>query len=132
MVWPSRWPAWIALSCLGVGALIVAGADGPVALAATLWFLFACAGMAFVPLLPPLTPLMRVAAVVAVSLAMDAAVATAMVLAGRFSPKAGILALIGLCLVGCGLQIRRWPVGWAALEMRLHKEGHDGLAGRVD
>ena len=120
MRWPTRWPPLVVLSCLAQAAVLATGAGGVLGRAVTLWFLLACAGMAFVPLLRPPRPAAGIALGIAVSLAVDTAVATVMVVAGRFDAQAGLLAVIGICLVGCGLQVRRWPPGWSAVQIRVH------------
>ena len=119
MRWPTRWPPLVVATCLAQGVVVATGARGALALAVTVWLLLAGAGMAFVPLLSPL-PAAGLALGLAVSVAVDTAVATVMVLAGMFAPAAGLVALIGICLIGCGLQIRRWPPGWSSVEIRLH------------
>jgi len=120
MRWPTRWPPLIVASCGVQAAVVATDAGGPLALVATMWFLLTCAGMAYVPLLGPQRPGVGLALAIAVSLAADAAVATIMVLAGVFDPHGGLLALIGIDLIGCGLQIRRWPPGWSSVEIRVH------------
>ena len=101
------WAVVVLLSTGLVCGLSVADVDGPVRLAAALWFLLVCPGMAFAPLLPAVAPPARLGLGIALSLALDTAVATAMLAAGSFSAPAGLLALGVACVAGAGLQIRR-------------------------
>lgn len=116
-----RWPVVvIATSALVLGALVLADADGAPRVGAALWFLLACPGIAVVPLFPEVPGATRAALVLAVSLAIDTAVVTGMLVAGSFSATAGALALTVVCLAGCGAQTMRWAAARPATEVRLH------------
>jgi hypothetical protein len=115
-----RWPIAVAVSLLVLGVLVLADASGALRVAAALWFLLACPGLALVPLLPDVPQVARPALVVAVSFALDTAVATTMLVAGSFSPAAGALVLASVCLAGCGVQALRWAQTRPGTVVRLH------------
>ena len=117
---PFGWPHVILLSCAAMSALALADPGGPVALAATLWFLLVCPGMALSPLLPRVSGPSRLGLAVALSLAVDTAVAAAMLAAGSFSAAGGLLALEVVCLAGCAAQVRRWERWQPVTTVRLH------------
>lgn len=114
-----RWPSVIAISAVALGALVLADADSPVRLALALWFLLLCPGMALAPLLPVRSASAQLALGIALSLAIDTAVTTAMLVTGSFSLATGLLALYAVCLAGCGLQARRWAGARGPTEVRL-------------
>jgi hypothetical protein len=64
--------------------------------------------MSFVPLFSIRDPAVELATGVGASLALDTLVTTAIVELGGLSVTSGLLALDGLCLLGCALQVRRW------------------------
>ena len=115
-----RWPVVVATSALALGVLVLADAHGALRVGAALWFLIACPGIAVVPLFADVPGVARVALVLAVSLAIDTAVVTGMLVAGSFSTTVGVLTLAVVCLVGCGAQTMRWVGGRPATEVRLH------------
>jgi hypothetical protein len=102
---PLRWPLLIVASSLAVGALLIVDAHGPLRVVAVLWFLLVCTGMAFVPMLGIRPVALEFALGVAVSLVLDTLVATTLTLAGGLSATSGFVALVGLCLVGCAMQV---------------------------
>ena len=104
---PLVWPLAILLSCALISALTVADADGPVRLVAALWFVLVCPGMSFALLLPRVSGPARLGLGIALSLAIDTAVVTAMLAVSDFSATAGLLALQVICIAGCVLQMRR-------------------------
>jgi hypothetical protein len=103
-----RWPLAVTLTAALLGALVLAGIHSPVRLLVTFWFLLVCTGMSFVPLFSIRDPAVELATGVGASLALDTLVTTAIVELGGLSVTSGLLALDGLCLLGCALQVRRW------------------------
>jgi hypothetical protein len=116
-----RWPLAVTASTLALVALLIADAQGAPRVAAALWFLLACPGMAVVPLLSEVPAVARSALVVALSLAIDTAVITAMLAADLFSTATGALALSGICVAGCAAQGRKWASARTANEVRMHE-----------
>ena len=115
-----RWPITVAVSLLLLGGLVLADAHGALRVTAALWFLVACPGLALVPLLPGVPQLGRPALVVAVSLAVDTAVVTPLLVAGSFSPAAATLVLALVCLAGSSAQTLRWAHARPGTVIRLH------------
>jgi hypothetical protein len=102
-----RWPVAIVLSIALLDGLVVTGVHSPVRLLLTLWFLLVCTGMSFVPLLAIREPAIELASGVGASVALDTVVTTAILVIGGLSATSGLLALDGLCLAGCVLQVTR-------------------------
>lgn len=100
-----RWPSVIAVSAAVLAALVLGDVDGAPRVVVALWFLFICTGMAFVPLLEvrPLTS--ELALGVVLSILVDTLAALALMLAGALTETSGLIALLALCLIGCGLQL---------------------------
>ena len=97
------WPIIISASALLlVAATITEAAFRPVA---ALWFLLICPGMAFVRLLHIEAVVAEFILAVALSIALNTIVAESMLLAGAYSPKSGLIALVGLSLLGAVCQI---------------------------
>jgi hypothetical protein len=105
---PLRWPACIVASALLLAVLVASGTEGPLRLGVTLWFLLVCTGMAFVPLWRITSLSTELLVGLAASVALDAIVATVLLLAGRLSASSGLAALTAVCLVGCGAQAAVW------------------------
>lgn len=103
----ARWPLAIMVSGALLGGLAAAGGPSALRLILGLWFMLVCTGMAYVPLLSIKDPAVEIAVGVAASLALDTVVVATMASFGDLSASVGLLALAGLCLVGCGLQIER-------------------------
>jgi hypothetical protein len=103
-----RWPVAIALSGALLSGLVAAGVHGPIRLPLTMWFLLVCTGMSFVPLFSIREPAIELATGVGASVALDTLVTTTILVVGGLSATSGLLALDGLCLVGCALQVGRW------------------------
>lgn len=120
-----RGPLVIAASALVLGVLVLSGEQGAPRAVAALWFLLACPGLAIVPLLPEVGP--RAALVVAVSLAVDTLVGTAMLVPHVFWKAAGLsigsgaLTLVAVCVAGGGAQVLRWALAHNVTEVRLHE-----------
>ncbi len=102
----SRWPLVVIGSALVLGALLAFDFSGPVRVVAALWFLLACPGMAFIPLLGVRLEFpLGLALIPVVSVVLDTLVATALTLAGVLSETSAVLALAGVSIFGCGLQL---------------------------
>ena len=69
------WPAIIVVSAVAAGGLVYAGVAGPLRVAAVLWFLLICPGMAFVRLLRVADLATELMLAIGLSLALDAVVA---------------------------------------------------------
>ena len=91
---------------------------GPLRVAATLWFLAVVPGFAFAPALPPVA---RAAVVVAISLAIDTAVTTGLLVAGAYDPAAALAALTAVALCGCALAASARGIGAADVFIRLYE-----------
>lgn len=102
-----RWPLVIVASGLVLVILTILDVSGPVRAVAALWFLLVCTGMAFLPLagIRLGTPL-EFALVPVFSIVLDASIATVLTLVGVLSQTSALLALVGLSVVGCALQLR--------------------------
>jgi hypothetical protein len=103
-----RWPTLILASEMTLNLLVLGNVHGAVRILVTLWFLLACTGMSFVPLLRlPSTAIQAVVAVL-LSIVLDTLVATAIVEVGGLSTNSGLIALETICLAGCTLQLLPW------------------------
>lgn len=100
-----RWPLLIVVSGIVLGGLVWADVESPVRVVAALWFLLVCTGMAFVPLLEVRPLASELALGVVLSILLDTLVALALLLAGILTASSGLIALLALCLIGCGLQV---------------------------
>ncbi len=103
-----RWATLVAVSTAVLVGLVLAGGGGPLRVAATMWFLLACPGVALVPLLRPRGAGEALALVPAVSLAAGTLVATGMLVLGAYSSGRGLAVLVAVCAAGCALQLRGW------------------------
>jgi len=99
----------VAAAALAAAAVAFAGAPGPLRAPVVLAFLALGPGMAFVPLLGLRDPLAELTLGIAVSLALDLAVAATMLYAGAWSPPASLAVLAGIALGGAAVQHRRRP-----------------------
>jgi hypothetical protein len=107
-----RWPLLIGASALALGALAILDAPGFMLAVLALWFLLVCTGMAFLPMFGTrLGQPLELGIILATSVALDTVVATLLTLAGSFSGTGVFLALGGLCLIGCGLQVGGFQPG---------------------
>lgn len=70
-----------------------------------LWFLLVCPGMALVRFLRLREPIAEWTLAIAVSLVLDALVASVQLYAGRWSPTLTLNILIGLCVAGALVQL---------------------------
>jgi len=101
------WPAVIMASAVAVAAASIMQVGPPVRPMAAFWFLLVCPGMAFAPLLPIRDRLIQFGFAVALSIGLDGVVSEAMLYTGAWSYQGQLAVLIGICLVGTTLQIRR-------------------------
>ena len=97
------WPAVILLSTAAILALFLSDFGGPVQLAAALWFLFFCPGMAWVRLLSLEHPLAEWMVAVALSIAVEGAIATALVYTQRWSPAIALDLLAVVAVAGAAM-----------------------------
>jgi hypothetical protein len=100
------WAGVVAGFAVAAAAAALAGAPAPVRAPLVLAFLLLGPGMAYVPLLGLGDPLAELTLGLAVSLALDLAVAAAMLYTGAWSPRTSLLALAGIALAGAALQGR--------------------------
>ncbi len=101
------WPVILTLSTVAVLILASTATASAVRATAALWFLVVCPGMAAVRLLDLHSWPAEWTLAIALSLALDAAVAEVMVYRGAWSPPHGVAALAAWTLVGSALQIAR-------------------------
>ena len=99
------WPLVIVLSSIGVSVVVLADVHSPVRPLLAFWFLCLCPGMAFVRLLDIEEGYIQLTLAIALSLALDTAVATALLYAHRWSPAHTLGLLAGLSLVGVALDV---------------------------
>lgn len=99
------WPAIIIVSAVAIGYMTFADIESPLRAAIAFWFLVVCPGMALVRLLRLADPLIELTLAVAVSLALDAIIASVMVYAGAWSPQWGLAMLVIISLSGALAQI---------------------------
>jgi len=98
------WAAVVAVAAVVAPALALAGAPAAVRLPVVLVFLLLGPGMAFVPLRDLGDPVAELTVAVGISLAVDLAVALAMLYAGAWSPPATLVVLAAFALGGAALQ----------------------------
>jgi hypothetical protein len=102
---PWAWPAIIIISNVSIGLLVFGEFLPPVRHLMSFWFLLVCPGMAYVPLLHVRDGPVEWTLAIALSLAIDAIVATFMVYTGNWSPNGGLIALMAISIGGVALQI---------------------------
>lgn len=103
------WSAVIVASALSIAVMTIGGFTGPIRSCLAIWFLFVCPGMALVRLLRLDDFAAELTLALALSLALDAIVAVAMVYARIWSPTLGLAALIGVSVIGVLLQFAIAP-----------------------
>ncbi|HEU0113475.1 MAG TPA: hypothetical protein VFQ80_02300, partial [Thermomicrobiales bacterium] len=86
-----RWPLAIVGSAAATAAVTLAPPGNPLRLAVVFWFLFICPGMAVVRLLGLRDHVTELTLALALSLALDAIVAGAMLYLGMWSPAATLM-----------------------------------------
>jgi hypothetical protein len=102
---PWAWPGIISISNVSIGLLVFGEFLPPVRHLMSFWFLLVCPGMAYVPLLHIRDGPVEWTLAIALSLAIDAIVATFMVYTGNWSPNGGLIALMAISTGGVALQI---------------------------
>ena len=101
------WAAVVAVAAVAAPVLALAGAPAAVRLPVVLVFLLLGPGMAFVPLLGLGDPVAELTVAVGICLAIDVAVALAMLYAGAWSPPATLVVVAALALGGAALQLAK-------------------------
>lgn len=101
------WPAIVVASAVAVAAASILQVGLQLRPVAAFWFLLVCPGMAFVPLLSIRDRLIQCGVAVALSIGLDGVVSEAMLYTGAWSYQRGLAVLIGICLIGTTLQVRR-------------------------
>ena len=94
----------IASATLAMIEGVVAGGDSPLRLIAVGWFLTVCPGLAIVGLIGLRDPWLALAVVPALSFAVDVFVGGILSYTGLWSPAAGILILVAICVCGAVAQ----------------------------
>jgi hypothetical protein len=109
------WPVFIIIAAVGSAGTVLLNAGTPLRAAFCFSFLLLCPGMAWVRLLNLAESLTELTMGIALSIALGVIVSEIMVYSQIWSPRWGLLALIGLSLIGVALQMvqayRRLPVG---------------------
>jgi len=98
------WAAVVAAAAVAAPALALTGAPVAVRLPVVLVFLLLGPGMAFVPLLGLGDPVAELTIAVGISLAVDLAVALAMLYAGAWAPTTTLVLVAAVALGGAALQ----------------------------
>jgi hypothetical protein len=91
------WPVVLTASAVCVGLLLAFGVDGPVWVAVAGGFLLVCPGMAVVRPFHLAERGTELVLAVAVSIGLEAIVASGMLYAGWWSPRGLLVVLVGLC-----------------------------------
>ena len=99
-----RWAIVVAAFAVAAATAAAAGAPASLRAPVVLAFLLLGPGMAYVPLLGLGDLLAELTLGLATSLALDLAVAAAMLYAGAWSPRTSLLVLVGVALAGAALQ----------------------------
>jgi hypothetical protein len=109
---PWLWPVIIIFSAVAAGFVTFVIPVTPLRAVIVLWFLLICPGMALVRFLPLLASVVEWTLAVALSFAVDAIVAGIQLYAGKWSPTATLLILIGLSIAAAIVQfttLHRFP-----------------------
>ena len=103
------WPVIIMASGIAVVLAMITPIPSPVRTVIAFWFLLVCPGMAFVGLLDIQEPWIRLTLAIALSIAMTAVVAEAMLFFNTWSPLLGVFILVYLSQGGVILQfVQAW------------------------
>jgi hypothetical protein len=114
------WPVVLTASAVCVALLLVLGVEGPVWVAVASGFLLVCPGMALVRPFRLAEQGTELVLAIAVSLGLEAIVASCMLYAGWWSPRVLLGVLVGLCALsgvtelataGSGRAFRQGTVG---------------------
>jgi len=98
------WPGIIIMSVIFAGLTVYGSLLPAVRPFAVFWFFLIGPGMAFVPLLNIQDSASAVTVGIALSLAIDIAVASVMAYAGWWKPEIGLAVLIVISLIGLAVQ----------------------------
>jgi hypothetical protein len=118
----------IAAAALSTGLLFVVDADARVRAIVAIAFLIIGPGLALVRLLRFGDPLIEMTLAVAVSLALETVIATALLTNGRWSPGAALTIVILVTMAGIILQIAQPRVHDASPEQDRRARRRQGLA----
>ena len=105
----AAWLLWPCLIGLSVGVAVIAlflPGGSPVRVAATLWFVLVCPGMAYVRLLAVADALIEFGLAVVLSICLATIVSLAMVYLKLWHPEAALYLLAAIALFGVVLQLR--------------------------
>lgn len=97
------WPLIISTSAVLMVVLFFT--EAPFSAVVSLGFLLICPGMAFVRLLRIAERMTEVLLAIAFSIAIATIVSETMLLAGIWSPKLGLLTLVGIALSGVAIEV---------------------------
>jgi hypothetical protein len=102
----SAWPLVLLASAAAVAVTTYGWTSSPLRPLVTTWFLLICPGMALVRLLPNRGTLTRLVLAIATSLTLETLLAETMLEASAWSPRAALVVLIGITIVGSLIQLR--------------------------
>jgi hypothetical protein len=97
------WRALLLASTFAVGAEVFVGMTPPLRPLVVLWFLLICPGMAIVSMLDIRDGWARISIGIALSIALATVTSSVLLYAGAWSPRAGLLVLMGITLLSVGL-----------------------------
>jgi hypothetical protein len=103
----ARWTEILVASAVLAGAVEAAGLQSPLRVAAILWFVLVCPGMAFVRLLDLEDAAAEIALAVALSIALATAVGGAALYSGLWAPGATLAILIAITIAAAVAPIAR-------------------------
>jgi hypothetical protein len=92
-------------SALAAVAAVLADVGAPVQPALVMWFVLVCPGMALVGIARPSSLVFAACWSVAISCALAAVVAQAMLFAGMWSPALGLIGLAEITFLGCATEL---------------------------
>ena len=99
------WPMVIIFSALAGGLVNFVFPDLPGRPIILLWFLCVCPGMMLIRFFDLKEPVTEWTLAIALSLAIDAAVAGIQMYSGHWSPPIALVIIIGICIIGVLIQI---------------------------
>ncbi len=99
------WPVVIILSCLAASLVNFVFPDLVGRPIVVLWFLCVCPGMMLIHFFQVKEPVTEWTLAIALSLAIDAAVAGIQLYSGHWSPPITLVIITGICIIGALTQI---------------------------
>ena len=99
------WPIILIASAIGVGLAMYLNIETPIRPVIGFWFLFFCPGMAYVRILRIREIAVELIAAIALSMAVNIILSSALVLASIWSSSVALGILIALTMVGATIQI---------------------------